>query len=155
LHFVVYCDKNVNSHKYTFYSFNKKFKSNFFQQLHYLAIELPYFEYNLWKPLLILAWWKLKVAQFQKTIFVTTFFDHHNVLSPKTLTEQIESLQGLVNLQQSQCYCKHFLEGLIWSMEGLGFKVWYILLTKVILIIHIERARTWMGQRRFTFGWWQ
>jgi hypothetical protein len=34
----------------------------------------------------------VKVAQFQKTIFVTTFFCHCNVLSPKTLAAQIESL---------------------------------------------------------------
>jgi hypothetical protein len=50
--------------------------------LHYLAIELLYFEYNLWKTLLIWAWWKLKVAQFWKTIFMTTFFDHLNMFSP-------------------------------------------------------------------------
>ncbi len=40
-----------------------------------------YFEYNLWKTLLILAWWKLKIAQFWKTIFVITFFDHCSVFS--------------------------------------------------------------------------
>jgi hypothetical protein len=60
-----------------FYSFNINQKSNFLWQLHYFTIEWPYFECNLWKPLLILVWWKLKVAQFWKTIFVTTFFGHH------------------------------------------------------------------------------
>ncbi len=53
--------------------------------MHYFAIELPYFEYNLWKPLLILAWWKLKVGQFQKTIFMITFFGHSNVFSPNNI----------------------------------------------------------------------
>jgi hypothetical protein len=37
-------------------------KCKFLWKLHYLVIELLYFEYNLWKPLLILARWKLKVA---------------------------------------------------------------------------------------------
>ncbi len=32
--------------------------------------------------------WKLKVAQFQKIVFVTTFFGHHNVLSPKLMKLQ-------------------------------------------------------------------
>jgi len=56
-------------------------KCSFLWQLHYLATELPYFEYNLWKILLILVWWKLKIAYFQKIIFVTTFFGHCDVLS--------------------------------------------------------------------------
>jgi hypothetical protein len=48
-------------HKYIIYSFNINQKSIFFWQLHYLAIEMFYFEYNLWKHLLILVSWKLKV----------------------------------------------------------------------------------------------
>ncbi len=57
-------------------------KCNFFWKLNYLIVELPYFEYNLWKLILMLAWWKLKVTQFWKTIVVRTCFGHHNVLSP-------------------------------------------------------------------------
>ncbi len=40
---------------------------SFLWWLHYLAIELPHIEYNLWKSLLILAWWKLKVVVVLKS----------------------------------------------------------------------------------------
>ncbi len=81
LHFVVY----YNMYFFTNILFNHLIsikKCNFFWQLHYLVVELPYFEYNLWKPLLILVWWKLKITQFLKTIVVRTCFGHHNTLSP-------------------------------------------------------------------------
>ncbi len=45
-------------------------KCSFLWQLHYLAL----FEYNLWNPLLILAWWKLKVAQFWKIVLAQQHF---------------------------------------------------------------------------------
>jgi hypothetical protein len=46
-----------------------------------LAVELLYFGCNLSNFILILVWWKLKITQFKKTVFVTTFFDHHSLLS--------------------------------------------------------------------------
>jgi hypothetical protein len=59
LHFAIYC------YMFYFLTYISK-KCSFFWQLHYLVTELLYFEYNLWKPLLILVWWKLQVAQFWK-----------------------------------------------------------------------------------------
>jgi len=46
---------------------------SFKKKLHCLIFELPYFEYTLSKPLLILTWWKLKVTQLQKIVFLITF----------------------------------------------------------------------------------
>jgi hypothetical protein len=34
------------------------------------------------KTYLIFAWWKLKVTQFQKIVFVATIFGHRNVVLP-------------------------------------------------------------------------
>ncbi len=66
LHFVLYW------YMYQFFTniFFNQLKSikkhSFFWQLHYLTIEVFYFEYNLWIFFLILTCWKLKVAQFWK-----------------------------------------------------------------------------------------
>jgi hypothetical protein len=62
MHFPIYCGNiyffiNILFNHLIFFK-----QCSFLWQLHYLTIELPYFECNVWKSLLILAWWKLKVA---------------------------------------------------------------------------------------------
>ncbi len=70
-------------------------KIYFLWQFYYLVIELSYFVYNLWKPLLILTCWKLH--SFEKQDFLTTIMCFH----PKpTLKSKI---YGTNNLKNQTC----------------------------------------------------
>jgi len=74
LHFVV-IDTCINFSQIYSLIIKYQHKMLFLLTIALLEIELPYFEYNLWKHLLILAWSKLKVSQSWNIIFVTIFFD--------------------------------------------------------------------------------
>jgi len=74
LHFVV-IDTCINFSQIYSLIIKYQHKMLFLLTIALLEIGLPYFEYNLWKHLLILAWSKLKVSQSWNIIFVTIFFD--------------------------------------------------------------------------------
>jgi hypothetical protein len=128
------------SHKYIFFNNLILIKIfSLFWQLHYLAIELLYFEYNLWKALSILAWWKLKVAQFWKKNLWLHFFATIMCLHPPLITKKDASkifldnlcLEGpwIIGLQtyRSNIYCLDLYICELHNWANVGYNIYIFL----------------------------